>query len=184
MKKRLINGFIIPTTIFTFCCSQKIPAVPSPCCCRWSCPLSHGYDSRSHGFHCHAIQSRSHWTCCSSFPHPPQGEGESACSCTCCVVSQQDPDHCCRCPLKAGQGQAQLGCSLPPNAAVPWSCSQRHRWRWMLCTPRFHPGPLAPGSNRVWSLNPWTSVAALSWTRSKLVSRKEKHHPIFTGVTP
>lgn len=152
----------------TFYCSQKIQAMLSLCCFQWNCLVSHGRGSRSHdfrchGFHCHVILSHSRWTRCSSSPHPLQGTAESAQSCECCAVKRQGPGRCCRYPLKVGRGQPQFGRSHPSGAAVPlsytlrppldWSCL-----KWTLCTLKLHPGPPEQGSNKVWSLNPLTSV--------------------------
>ena len=166
-------AFSLPQPTPTFYCSQKIQAMPSLCCFQWSCLVTHGRGSRSHdfryhGFHCHAILFHSRWTRCSSSPHPLRGATESAQSCECCVATQRGPGHCCHCPLKVGRGQLQLGCSRSSGGAVPLICTPRppSGWsclKWMLCTPKLHPGPPAPGSNKVWSLNLLTSFGDLPW---------------------
>ena len=172
---------IVLSLLLTFCYSQKIPAVPSLCCCHWSCPMTHGrgshsHDSRCHGFHCHAILSHFRWTRYSSSPHPPRGAIETECSYGCCVARQEGPDRCCHCPPT---GQADLGCSHPSGAAASSSCTLGPPlgWsclKWKACRPRLHPGPPAPRSNMAWSLNPLTSGGVPSWAGSRLVLKDEE----------
>lgn len=161
----------------TSCCFQKTPAVPSLCCCRWSCPPTRGRCSRCHGcrchdFRCHVTPFRCHWTRCSSSPRPPLWAIGTCCSCGGCAARRRGPARCCcRCPPTGGLARAHLGCSRPFGAAVPWSCTRTLPWawrcmRWTLCTLRFPLHPPAPGSNTAWTLSlltwggevlPWAS---------------------------
>lgn len=195
------NSFTLMTSSFaqtplTSCCFQRIPAMPSLCCCHWSCPSTHGRDSRCHdsrcrGFHCRVIRSHSRWTRCSSSPRPPREASGSGRSCDGCVARWEGPGCCCRFPLRGGLGQARLGCSHPSGAAVPWSCTPRppeawSRMRWTLCNPRLHPGLPEQGSDRAWNLNLLTSGGVLPKACSKLVNWMMKEHdqPIFERVSP
>lgn len=127
-RATLIMVLSVPQPPLTSYCSQRIQAVPSPCCCRWSFPSTRGRCCRFHdfhcrGFHCRVIRSHSRLIRYSSSPHPPQVVTESERSCDGCLVKREGPDRCCRCPQKGGPGQAYLGWRHPYGAAVPWSCT-------------------------------------------------------------